>query len=62
MGAHLPEETKPLAAAVYRTLRECYALFGADPFDPNGLSESQGDQAFVRDRFARPVKLGGGGF
>ena len=26
MGVHLPEETKPLAAAVDRTLRACYAL------------------------------------
>ena len=63
MGVHLPEETRSLAAAVDRTLRACYALcFGADPLDPNGLSESQEDRAFVRDRFALPVRLGGGGF
>ena len=63
MGVHLPEETRSLAVAVDRTLRACYALcFGADPLDPNGLSESQEDRAFVRDRFALPVWLGGGGF
>ena len=63
MGVHLPEKNKTLAAVVDRTLRACYALcFGADPLDPNGLSESQEDRAFVRDRFALPVRLGGGGF
>ena len=63
MSVHLPEETRSLAAAVDRTLRTCYALcFGADPLDPNGLSESQEDRAFVHDRFALPVRLGGGGF
>ena len=62
MGVHLPEEPRPLAATVDRTLRACYALcFGADPLDPTGLSESQEDPAFVRDRFALPVRLGGGG-
>ena len=50
MGVHLPEETGPLAAAVDRTL------------DPHGLSKSQEDRAFVRDRFVLPVRSGGGGF
>ena len=41
MSVHLPEETKSLAAAVDCTLGACYALnLGADPLDPNGLSES----------------------
>jgi len=63
MSVHLPEETRSLAAAVDRSLRACYALcFGAGPLDPNGLSESQEDRAFVRDRFALPVRLGGGSF
>ena len=55
MGVHLPQETKPLAWAVDRTLRACYApCFGADSLDPNGLSESQEDRAFVRDCFVLP--------
>ena len=63
MGVRLPEETKPLVAAVDRTLRACYALFlGAGPLDPIELSESPEDRAFVRDRFALPVGLGSGGF
>ena len=63
MGVHQPEETKPLAAAVDRTLRACYALcLGAGPFDRNGFSESQENRAFVRGRFVLPVRLEGGGF
>ena len=63
MGVHLPEETKPLAAAVDLTLRACYALcLGSGPHDPNGLSVSQEDRAIVRDCFVLPVRLGGGGF
>ena len=63
MGVHLPEETKPLAAAVDPTLRACYApCLWADPLDPNGFSESQEARAFVRDRFLLPVRQGGGGF
>ena len=60
---YLPEETKSLAAAVDRKLRACCALcLGADPLDPNGLSESLEDRTFVRDRFVLPARLGGGGF
>ena len=63
MGVHLPEETEPLAAAVDHTLCACYALcFGAGPLDPNRLSVSHKDRAFVRDRFALPFRPGGGGF
>ena len=63
MGVHLPEVIKPLAAAVDRTLSACHALcFGAGPLDPIGLSKSQEDRAFVRNRFVLPVRLGGGGF
>ena len=63
MGVHFPEETKPLAAVVDRALCSCYTLcLGAGPLDPNGLSESQEDRAFVRDRYVLPVRLGGGGF
>ena len=63
MGVHLSEKNRPLAAAVVRTPRACYApCLGADPLDPNGLSESQEDRAFVRNRFVLPVRLGGGGF
>ena len=63
MGVHLPEETKPLAAAIDRTLRACYAIcLGAGPLDPNGFSESQEDRAYVRDRFIHPARPGGGGF
>ena len=63
MGVQLPGETKPLAAAVDRTLRaSCALCLWANPLDPNGLSESQDNRAFVRDRFPRPVGLGGGGF
>ena len=63
MSDHLPEETKPLTAAVDSTHRACYApCLGAGPLDPNGLSESQEDRAFVRGRFVLPVGFGGGGF
>ena len=62
MGVHLHEEKRPLAAAVDRTLRACYVLcFEAGPLDPIGLSESQEDRAFVRDRFSLPVRMEGGG-
>ena len=57
MGVRLPEETRPLAAAVDRTLRECYApCLGAGPLEPNGLSELQEDRAFVHDRFVLPAR------
>ena len=60
---NLPEETILLAAAVDRALRACSDLFfGAGPLDPNGLSESQEDRAFVRDRFVLPVRSEGSGF
>ena len=63
MGIHFSEESKPLAAAVDETLRACYSLcLWAGPLDANGLSGSQDDRALVRDRFAIPVRLGGGGF
>ena len=54
---------QPLAAAVDRTPHKWNApCLGAGPFDLSKLSESHKDRAFVRNRFALPVGLGGGGF
>ena len=54
---------KPLAVAIDRTLcARCTLCLGAEPLDPNGLSESQEDRAFVCDRFELSVRFEGGCF